>query len=103
PFHTDLYRREALEAAVAKYAGKARVELEDAGAHVLVRLEPLGAGSSHEALLDEFCNEVFSGTARRMRAPQSPAAAGTAEAADGEPPWALLAPYGAGTVLGLGW
>lgn len=102
PFHTDLYRREALDAAAEKYAGKARVELEDAGAHVLVRFEPIDGAPGRDALLDEFCNEVFSGTARRMRAPQ-PAAGAGADCGEGEPPWALLAPFTAGTPLALGW
>ena len=103
-FHTDIYRRDALELAAQKYQGKVRVELADAGAHVVAHLEPLAHEEDSETLRDEFCNEAFSATVKRLRdvaadsrRREHAAPAGT------EPPWDLLAPFGAGAELGLGW
>ncbi|HSP99225.1 MAG TPA: HxsD-like protein, partial [Candidatus Dormibacteraeota bacterium] len=101
-FHTDLYRREAVEAAAQKYSRKARIELAVAGAHVVARLEPLARDQDWQALQDEFCNEAFSDTARRMRS----AGAGEARTPDVEsdaPPWSLLEPFTEDTPLALGW
>lgn len=101
-FHTDLYRREAVESAAEKYRRRARIELAHAGPHVVANLEPLASDQDWQALQDEFCNEAFSDTARRMRG-----GAGEGRAADGaesnDPPWELLAPFSEGTPLALGW
>lgn len=94
-FHTDLYRREALEQAAAKYRQRARIELAEAGEHVVARVE-VEAGDA-DALRAEFCNEAFSATALRLRG------GGGATAGSQEPPWALLVPYGEGAPLELGW
>ena len=68
---------------------------------MVASLEPL-ARDQEPALLDEFCNEVFSATARQMRS--APAEGRAAEPDDtAEPPWALLAPFGEGSPLALGW
>lgn len=99
-FHTDLYRRDAVESAAEKYSRRARIELAVSGEHLVAHLEPLGRDQDGQALLDEFCNEAFSATARQMRA------ADPRPAAEGEsatPPWTLLAPFAAGTPLALGW
>jgi ferredoxin len=104
-FHTDLYRREALEAAAEKYRRQAHIELTESGADVVARLQPLGSQSDSTSLRDEFSNEVFSATARNLRA----GAAGDdrrrehSNGGDGPPPWKLLAPFGAGDALNLGW
>jgi hypothetical protein len=37
-FHADLYRREAIESAAKSYARRARIEIEEAGPHVVVHL-----------------------------------------------------------------
>src|ERR1700690_2021668 len=54
-FHTDFYRREALENVAAKYQGKARIELADSGSHVVACLEPLLQADDLQTLRDEFC------------------------------------------------
>jgi len=100
-FHTDLYRRDALEAIAEQYRVRARVELSDAGTHVIAHVEPL-ARSGADAMRDEFCNEAFSATARKLRDGSGGAAGDGAPLGDA-PPWALLAPFDAGTELGLGW
>jgi ferredoxin len=101
-FHTDLYRREAVESAAVSYSGRARIEVVESGPHVVASLEPLSRDEDRESLVDEFCNDVFSATARQMR--NAPVEARAAESDDGaEPPWALLAPFGEGTRLPLGW
>jgi ferredoxin len=100
-FHTDLYRRDALELAAEKYRQTLRVELADSGADVLARFEPLGAGEDLQALRDEFCTEAFSATAKRLR--EATNGQESAASASDEPAWGLLAPFGEGTVLGLGW
>jgi ferredoxin len=101
-FHTDLYRRDALEFAAEKYHGQIRVEFADAGAHVVAHLQSL---TPESAVLDEFCNEVFSETARRLRGPSSgaPRAAAPRGLATNDPPWGLLRPFTEGTHLALGW
>lgn len=102
-FHTDLYRRDALEAAAEKYRPMARVEIGEEGAHVVARLLPLSAQSS-PGLLDEFCNEAFSNTAKCLRTQGNGSNGGEAAALLGdEPPWDLLAPFGEGDEIGLGW
>lgn len=101
-FHTDLYRRDALELAAQKYDRTASVELAEAGAHVVARLQPLAPDGDSQALRDEFCNEAFSATARKLR--EIGAGSGQHESpASTEPPWALLAPFSEGTPLALGW
>ena len=109
-FHTDLYRREAVESAAVKYGPRASIVVAENGPNVVVSLEPLArdpAGRSEDerdrrVLLDEFCNEVFSATARQMRtAPAEERSAEPDETVD--PPWALLAPFGKGTRLPLDW
>ena len=113
-FHTDLYRRDAVESAAAKYRRRATIVVAESGSDVIVSFEPLDHGpangeahaagqeSGRQDLLGEFCNEVFSATARQLRS--APAEARSAHA-DGtaEPPWALLAPFGPGSPLALGW
>src|SRR6185369_1914960 len=54
-----------------------------------------------ESLADEFCNDVFSATARQLR--NAPAEARSADDDGAEPPWPLLAPFGEGAQLPLGW
>src|SRR6187455_508203 len=99
-FHTDLYRRDALESAAEKYRHTLRVDLAESGAEVVARFEALAPGANLQTLLDEFCTEAFSTTAKRLRD-----AAGDEVAAkvSNEPAWGLLAPFGEGTALGLGW
>lgn len=101
-FHTDLYRRDALESAAKKYSGRARIGLAQSGPYVIASVEPLARDDSRQSLLDEFCNDVFSATARRMRSMPSQARSAEREET-AEPPWGLLAPFGAGTPLALGW
>ena len=100
-FHTDLYRRDALELAAHAYAERARVELAEAGQHVMVRFEALRPEDS-DALLDEFRNQVFSETARRMRDQMADAGRPVVRSTD-EPPWSLIVPYSQGDEVGLGW
>jgi ferredoxin/MoaA/NifB/PqqE/SkfB family radical SAM enzyme len=104
-FHTDLYRRDALELTAQKYHGKLRVELADADAHVVARLQPLTRDVEWQELRGEFCNEVFSATTRRLRDLGAGAARNReqSDAASGEPPWELLAPFSEGAALSLGW
>ena len=68
-FHSDLYRREALQSAAQKFAGKARIELAESNGHIVARLDPLAPMSDAEAreLLNEFCTEALSLTVRRLR------------------------------------
>lgn len=104
PFHTDLYRRDAVEAAAQRYQHRARIALAESGAHVVASVEPLQGNADAQALRDEFCNEVFSATARRLRDLGGTAGNGDRHApASDEPPWALLAPFSEGSPLGLGW
>ncbi len=101
-FHTDLYRRDAVESAAVKYRGRARIDIAESGPHLVARIEPLARDEDRQSLVDEFCNDVFSATATQMR--NAPAEAQAAEPdAAAEPPWALLAPFGEGTRLPLGW
>ncbi|HYD49229.1 MAG TPA: 2Fe-2S iron-sulfur cluster-binding protein [Terriglobales bacterium] len=100
-FHTELYRRDAVETAVRKYQGQAQISLAQSGAHLVASLAAAG-GSDLQALRDALCNEAFSATVRGLRSQH--AEAGKAEnAAETAPPWPLLAPYQAGSGLGLGW
>ncbi len=101
-FHTDLYRRDAVEAVAVKYSHRARIDVSESGSHVVANLEPLVRDEDRRSLADEFCNDAFSATARQMR--NAPAETQSAEPdQDCEPPWALLAPFGEGTRLALGW
>src|SRR5215470_1764264 len=104
-FHTDLYRRDALEFAAEQYHGKARIELADSGTHVVAHVEPLSDSADLQALRDEFCNEAFSATARRVRdlAAERSRTREAQRPATQEPPWALLSPFSEGAPLGLGW
>ena len=103
-FHTDLYRRDALEHAAEKARQRARIELADLGPHVVASLEPLAQGGDGQALRDEFCNDAFSETARRLRDGSGRPHDGAQPLAVSDlPPWELLAPVGEGAVLGLGW
>ena len=104
-FHTDLYRRDALELAARKYRDKVRVDLADDGALIVAELASLTSNDDiGNALGDEFCNEVFSETARQLRdsgaATNRPFA--TKQYAN-EAPWPLLDPFTEGTPLALGW
>src|SRR5262245_42336134 len=101
-FHTDLYRRDALELVAQRYRGKASIELADAGPYVVARVQPLAADGAAQALCDEFRTDAFSATARTLRdsgasPPERPAAS------NDEPPWALLHPLTEGCELALGW
>jgi ferredoxin len=106
-FHTGLYRREAVEAAAAKYRSQASIALADSGPLVVAQVEPLGplSEAGTQLLLDEFCNEALSATVKKLRdagngRTQEPEPAGAAGSA---PPWKLLAPFHEGAALGLGW
>lgn len=99
-FHSDLYRRDALEVAAERYRDRIRVELADSGPHVIAHVEPL---AGDDDALDEFCNEVFSETARRLRDRAAGAAVEPLVAASSEAPWGLLHPFTEGTHLALGW
>jgi ferredoxin len=101
-FHTDLYRRDAVEAAAAKFSRRARIDVTESGVHVVANLDPLGGDEDHRSLADEFCNDVFAATARQMRTASADARS-TAPDDVPEEPWTLLAPFGAGTQLPLGW
>jgi len=100
-FHTDLYRRDALQAAAEKLAARARIDLAEADGHIVARLEPLAAASDAEIreLGDQLCTEALSLTVRQLRE------AGVADArvTMTEPPWELLAPFTEGTPIALGW
>src|SRR5262249_7684115 len=61
-FHSDLYRREALELVAQRYRDKAHIELTDCGADVVARVEPLGHEGDLTALCDAFCTEAFAAT-----------------------------------------
>lgn len=103
-FHTDLYRRDALELAASKWQDRVRIELADAGSEVVAQIESL-LDNDARTLCDEFCHEAFSATARKLRErPASDAAAPPRSAQVGNgSPWVLLAPFGEGAALGLGW
>src|SRR5262245_30035171 len=100
-FHTDLYRRDALELVAQKYQQSLRVELTDSGSDVLASFESLTPGANLQALCDEFCTEAFSATATRLREAGDQRA--SASRISSGPAWGLLKPFGEGTVLGLGW
>ncbi len=101
-FHTDLYRRDALELVAEKYREKASIALAHRGPFVVARVEPLGADGDGQALCDEFRTEAFSATARTLR--DSPARSPAHPSPHGdEPPWALLHPLTEGRDLALGW
>ncbi|MCC6848780.1 MAG: 2Fe-2S iron-sulfur cluster binding domain-containing protein [Deltaproteobacteria bacterium] len=99
-FHTDLYRRDALQMVAAKYRGNASIELADSGPYVVARVAPFADGAP-EALCDEFRTEAFSATARTLR--DAPARGPERSAPSDEPPWALLHPLVEGANLALGW
>jgi ferredoxin len=106
-FHTDLYRRDALERAAEKYRHQARIELAESGSVIVARVEPLGptAETNGQVVRYEFCTEALSATVRSLR----DLAAGDsrkrehADPVGNEPPWGLLAPFGEGAALGRGW
>ncbi len=68
-FHTDFYPRAALETAAATYRGRAGIEFATSGAFVVARVEPRMPLSADDldGLLDDFCNEALSATARELR------------------------------------
>src|SRR5205085_9325808 len=106
-FHTDLYRREAVQSAAEKYVRKARIALADSNGHIVAQLEPVAPMSDTEwcDVRGEFCTEALSETVLRLRdqtASDAPAIAAAQPASD-EPPWDLLAPFAEGTPIGLGW
>ena len=104
-FHTDFYRRAALESTAAKYGVRAAVELTASDSVVVVRIEPRAPlpATESQALRDAFCNEALSETVKELRNAgtgrqrEQPAACGA------EPPWPLLAPFEAGAALAGGW
>ena len=106
-FHTDLYRREAVQSAAEKYARKARIALGESNGHIIAQVEPTAPMSDAEwcDVRDEFCTEALSITVMRLRdltAPETPATAALQPSID-EPPWELLMPFGEGLPIGLGW
>ena len=106
-FHTDLYRREAVQSAAEKYARKARIALAESNGDIVARLEPAAPMSDTELhdLHGEFCTEALSLTVMRLRDQRAPETAATAsvQPPNDEPPWDLLAPFGEGAPIGLGW
>jgi hypothetical protein len=106
-FHTDLYRREAVQSAAEKYARKARIALAESNGDIVAQIEPAAPLSETELgdLHGEFCTEALSLTVMRLRDQRAPETAGTAAAqpSNNEPPWELLAPFGEGAPIGLGW
>lgn len=100
-FHTDLYRRDALESVAERYRSKASIDLVESGAFLVARLEPRGGDAALETLCDEFRTEAFSATARTLR--DGPARQPERATASDEPPWALLEPLTEGCDLALGW
>ena len=101
-FHTDLYRRDALELVAEKYRGKASIDLADSGPYVVARVEPFAADGAGQALCDEFRTEAFSATARTLRDPPDRPPERPTPSSD-EPPWALVQPLTEGCDLALGW
>ena len=100
-FHTDLYRREAVQSAAEKYGRKARIALADSNGHIVARIEPAAQMSDAEwcDVRDEFCTEALSLTVMQLRdlgAPETPASAPI-----DEPPWELLTPFGEGLPDGV--
>src|SRR5881397_3823209 len=91
-FDADLYRREAIESAAAKYVRRARIDIEEAGANVIARVESVHAGSDARRLVDEFCTEVLSITVTHLRELGMHTGA-QPDAASAAPPWGLLAPF----------
>jgi ferredoxin len=106
-FHTDLYRREAVESAAEKYARKARIVLGESNGDIVAQLEPAAPMSDAEFcdLHGEFCTEALSLTVTRLREQSAPETPGTAalQSWSDTPPWELLAPFGEGSPIGLGW
>ncbi len=106
-FHADLYRRDALEVAAAKYRGLASVELVESGSQIVARLKPLVpiAEEDLQVLCDEFCTEALSATVSKLRhlAANDSATQAHIPAAPTAPPWQFLAPFVEGGALGLGW
>jgi ferredoxin len=100
-FHTDLYRRDALELVAERYRSQASIDLVQSGAFVVARVEPLGGDAVLQTLCDEFRTEAFSATARTLR--DVPARQPERPDTSDEPPWALLQPLTEGCDLALGW
>ncbi len=101
-FHIDLYRRDALECAAQKHQSRARIVLVDDYPHVVAHLEPLDGGD-WQTVRDEFCNDAFATTVGRWRDGAPTAHQAPGEVVSDAPPWGLLAPFGEGAELGLGW
>ena len=103
-FHADLYRREAIECAAEKHLRRARIDIEEAGPHVIARVESLDAGA-HDArcIVDEFCTEALSNTVKQLRDLGVSAGPRCEDPASDTASWALLAPFAEGTVLESGW
>jgi ferredoxin len=99
-FHTDLYRREAVQSAAEKYGRKARIALGESNGHITADIEPAAPMSDSELddVRDEFCTEALSLTVMRLR-DQSAAIPVSID----EPPWELLKPFGEGVPIALGW
>ena len=106
-FHTDLYRREAVQSAAEKYVRKARIALGESNGDIVAELEPAAPMSDTEwcDLQGEFYTEALSLTVTGLRAQStSETAAPTAMPPSiDEPPWELLAPFAEGATIGLGW
>src|ERR1043166_5517169 len=68
-FHTDLYRREAVQSAAEKYGRKARIALGESNGHIIAQVEPTAPMSDVEwcDVRDEFCTEALSLTVMRLR------------------------------------
>ena len=106
-FHTDLYRRDAVQSAAEKYVRKARIALAESNGDIIAEIEPAAPMSDTEwcDLHGEFCTEALSLTVMRLRdqsAPETPATRPVQPSVD-EPPWELLAPFGEGTPIDGGW
>src|SRR5207253_1909298 len=98
-FHSDLYRRDALQSAAEKFRSKARIELAESNGRIAVRLEPVGAMSDGQVreLGGEFCTEALSLTVRQLREAGVPDDPAPVASTSDEPPWELLAPFRTGS------
>lgn len=100
-FHTDLYRRDALEQVAERYRSQASIDLVQSGSLVVARVESLGGDGALQTLCDELRTEAFAATARTLR--DAPARQAEHATQSDEPPWALLEPLTEGCDLALGW
>jgi len=104
-FHTDLYRRDAVEAAADHHRGQACIELTDAGAVLIARVAPRAVTVPDvQSVRDAFVNDALVGTVRGLRAlGASDSRQACTPPVGNDPPWGLLAPFAEGTALSGGW